>query len=81
MRLKAVECGHRFPQRIRLALITLAVRHRAPDIARTMSYRPELLGRAMRAWTQAVMRGQSDWSVGERELFAALTSKLNRCLF
>jgi len=27
------------------------------------------------------MRGPSEWSVGERELFAAYTSKLNQCVF
>jgi hypothetical protein len=32
-------------------------------------------------WTQAVLRGPSPWSVGERELFAAFTSKLNQCVF
>jgi len=28
-----------------------------------------------------VMRGPSPWSVGERELFAAVTSRLNQCVF
>jgi len=28
-----------------------------------------------------VMRGPSDWSVGERELFAAFVSSLNQCPF
>jgi len=27
------------------------------------------------------MRGPSTWSVGERELFAAFTSRLNQCVF
>jgi len=27
------------------------------------------------------MRGPSDWSDGERELFAAFVSSLNQCLF
>jgi hypothetical protein len=27
------------------------------------------------------MRGPSDWTVAERELFAAFTSKLNQCVF
>jgi DNA-binding response OmpR family regulator len=31
--------------------------------------------------TQVVMRGPSEWSVGERELFAAFVSRLNACAF
>jgi AhpD family alkylhydroperoxidase len=27
------------------------------------------------------MRGPSEWSAGERELFAAFTSQLNQCPF
>ena len=30
----------------------------------------------MSAWTNVIMRGPSEWSVGERELFAAFTSQL-----
>ena len=30
---------------------------------------------------RTVMRGPSDWSVGERELFAAFVSRLNQCHF
>jgi hypothetical protein len=28
---------------------------------------------------QAVLRGDSEWSAGERELLAAFTSKLRKC--
>lgn len=81
MRLKRVEHGHRLPQKLILAMIRLTNGRRAPDIVRTIFYRPEFLGRPMSAWTQAAMRGPSDWSVAERELFAAFTSKLNQCVF
>lgn len=81
MRLKCVEHGHRLPQKLILVLIRLMNRRRAPDIIRTLLYRPEFLGKPMSAWTQAVMRGPSEWSVAERELFAAFTSRLNQCVF
>ena len=81
MRLQTVERGHRLPEKLRLALIRAVSRHRAPDIVRTILYRPELFGRPASAWTQAVMRGESYWSVGDRELLAAFTSRLNQCLF
>jgi hypothetical protein len=81
MRLKRVEHGHRLPQKMVLWLIRLMRGRRAPDIIRTLFYRPEFLGKPLSAWTQAVMRGPSEWSVAERELFAAFTSKLNQCVF
>jgi hypothetical protein len=81
VRLKRVEHGHRLKEKLMLGMISLINRRRAPDILRTLFYRPELLGRPISAWTQAVMRGPSDWSVSERELFAAFTSKLNQCVF
>jgi hypothetical protein len=54
---------------------------RVPDVVRTLWYRPSFFGKPMSVWTQAVMRGDSEWSVGERELFAAFTSSLNKCRF
>lgn len=81
MRLKRVEHGHSLKYKIIFAMIRLVQRRRAPDILRTLFYRPELLGAPMSRWTQAVMRGPSDWSVWERELFAAFTSRLNHCVF
>ncbi len=35
----------------------------------------------MGAWTQAAMRGPSAWSIGERELMAAMVAKWNACAF
>jgi hypothetical protein len=81
MRLHAVEHRHRLPERLKLALIRLVGGRRVPDVVKTLLYRPEFFGRPMCDWTQAVMRGPSPWSVGERELFAAFTSHLNRCRF
>ncbi len=52
-----------------------------PDVIRTLFYRPELFGKHFSRGIQEVMRGPSDWSVGERELFAAFVSRKNCCLF
>ena len=81
MRLRRVERGQGLKPKLIFALIKLMQRRRAPDIVRTIMYRPEFLGWPMSVWTQAVMRGPSEWSVGDRELFAAFTSKLNQCVF
>jgi uncharacterized peroxidase-related enzyme len=54
---------------------------RLPDAARVIWYHSEFFGRPMAAWTQAAMRGKSSWSVGERELMAAMVAKWNSCAF
>ena len=51
------------------------------DVVKTLHYRPELFGRPFSAAVDAAMRGPSDWSAGERELFAAFVSSLNQCVF
>jgi hypothetical protein len=81
VRVRAIDHRHRLPQKLKLAVIRLLSGRRVPDVVKTLLYRPEFFGAAHGAWTQAVMRGPSDWSVGERELFAAFTSRLNRCVF
>jgi hypothetical protein len=48
-------------------------------VVKTLLYRPELFGRAFSSELQRVMRGPSDWSPGERELFAGFTSLLSGC--
>jgi hypothetical protein len=52
-----------------------------PGVVRTLLYRPEIFGEAYSEELDRVMRGPSEWSVGERELFAAFTSLLNQCPF
>lgn len=81
MRLRKVKYGHRLPQKIKLGIIRLASGAPAVDIVRTLSYRPKLFGRHYSACCQEALRGPSEWSVGERELFAAFVSKQNQCLF
>ena len=51
------------------------------DISLALRHRPELFGEPISAYFQEVMKGQSEWSEAERELFAAFVSKLNQCPF
>jgi hypothetical protein len=51
------------------------------DISLALRYRPELFGTPFSEELDVVMRGPSDWSAGERELFAGFTSLLNQCPF
>jgi hypothetical protein len=66
---------------MRLAAIRDTLTERDFDVVRTMRYRSELFGRPYSAALQQIMRGPSDWSTGERELFAAFVSAQNRCVF
>lgn len=81
MRLPNVERGDGLKPRLIFGVIRLASGYRAPDVVRTMLYRPDFFGGPHGAHTQAVMRGDSEWSIGERELFAAYVSRVNDCRF
>jgi alkylhydroperoxidase family enzyme len=51
-----------------------------PQIQHLFAFKPERTDHLSR-FTQGVMRGPSPLLPGQRELIAALTSKLNQCLF
>ena len=80
MRLKKVHQGHRLPDKLMLTLMNLIVGH-APGVVRTLRYRKEFFGHPFSELTERVMRGPSEWTVGEREMFAAFVSRLNQCVF
>jgi len=81
MRLKKVANGQSFPRKLMLGFMQLVSGIPTPDVMRTLMYRPEFFGKPYSAWLHEVMRGPSEWSVGERELFAAFTSRKNECQF
>ena len=81
MRLRNVERGDSLGSRALYAIIRVASGFRAPDVVRTLRYRRHLFGTPHSAHTQTVMRGPSEWSIWERELFAAFVSRLNQCHF
>ena len=53
----------------------------ALGVVKTLLYRPDVFGRPFSDALQVAMRGPSEWSAGERELFAGFASHLNQCLF
>jgi hypothetical protein len=81
VRLTVLDRGHRRGVRFFLRFVRLVSRKEPADVVKTLYYRPEYWGAAYSSLVQDVMRGPSGWSVGERELFAAFTSRLNLCPF
>lgn len=80
MRLQKVHRGHRLRDKLMLGMMRVVTGH-APGVVRTLLYRKEFFGRPWSQLTQQVMRGPSQWTVGERETFAAFVSQLNKCVF
>jgi len=81
MRLPRVNHGHAFKDKLVLWLLGFLAGAKAPDVLLTIFYRPAFFGKRQAAINQVVMRGPSEWSPGERELFAAFVSRLNQCPF
>lgn len=81
MRLDALDRGHPLRTKLLFAVIRLTTRHPAPDVIKTLQYRPDFFGAAMSDLFQAVMRGPSEWSIADRELMAAYVSRVNACDF
>jgi hypothetical protein len=80
VRLQKVHSGHAFGDKLFIGFMNVVVGH-APGVVRTLRYRKEYFGNPWTDLTQQVMRGPSQWTVGEREVFAAFVSHLNQCTF
>jgi hypothetical protein len=81
LRLAVVDSGHAAPEAAALQEIRERSGAEPLGVVKTLFYRPELFGQPFSEALDDVMRGPSDWSTGERELFAAFTSLLNQCPF
>jgi hypothetical protein len=81
MRLAAVDEGHAPPEAAMLDAIRENSGAEPLGVIKTLLYRPELFGEPFSEALDVVMRGPSEWSPGERELFAAFTSLLRQCPF
>jgi uncharacterized peroxidase-related enzyme len=81
MRLREIERGDSFTDRLLIGFISIVSGMRLPDAARVAFYHKSFFSAPIGAWTQAAMRGPSEWSVVERELMAAMVAKWNSCAF
>lgn len=81
MRLQVVESGHAPEQAAALDAMRKRFGTEPMGVQKTLRYRPEIFGFPFSDALQLALRGPSDWSPGERELFAGFTSLLNNCYF
>ena len=81
MRLDVVDSGHRPEEAAVLQMIRVERGAEPVGVVKTLLYRPEIFGRPFSAALHEAMRGPSEWSPGERELFAGFTSLLHQCPF
>jgi len=81
MRLAVVDSGHGPGEAAALDQIRERTGREPLGVVKTLMYRPELFGRPFSQALDPVMRGPSEWSAGERELFAGFTSLLSQCPF
>ena len=81
MRLEAVARGRGIAAKAKFAMIRLVSGAPTLDVVKTLSFQQSFFGTPFNELMQEVMRGPSEWTVGERELFAAFVSERNRCEF
>ena len=81
IRLDAIERGHDPVQAAALDAMRERFGIEPMGVQKTLRYRPEIFGFPFSEALQLALRGPSDWSPGERELFAGFTSLLNSCHF
>jgi uncharacterized peroxidase-related enzyme len=80
-RIPAINRAFRASDRVKLRVIRLASGREPSDILKLLFYRRDFFGDPFTAWVEDVLRGPSEWSIGERELIAAFVSSLNKCRF
>jgi uncharacterized peroxidase-related enzyme len=77
MRLAILDRGHRLGTKLLFAIIRAVSRQPVLDVIKLVQYRPDFY--RAQAVTHEAMRGPSAWSVGDRELMAAVVARTNEC--
>jgi uncharacterized peroxidase-related enzyme len=81
IRLEKVRTGQGVKHKLMLKMAPLVVGAKAPDLMYILFYRPDFFGFPVGVLSDAILRSGSEWTVGERELFAAHVSRKNECRF
>jgi hypothetical protein len=81
VRLAVVDRGHAADEAAVLDMIRERSGNEPLGVVKTLLYRPDLFGGPFSEQLHEAMRGPSEWTAGERELFAGFASSLNQCLF
>jgi hypothetical protein len=81
VRLASIHRGEAIKDRALYKMVQWITKHPMPDVVRVLRYHPNFFGTPFNDLIQDVLRGPSDWSIGERELFAAYVAKTNECEF
>jgi hypothetical protein len=79
-RLGVLEHGHTPDQKAEIEELRAELGF-VSDVRLMLMYRPELFGQPFSEALQEVMREDSEWTIAERELFAAFVSAQNQCPF
>ncbi len=81
MKLRSIGAGAGLKHRLKVGFIRAVSGAPPSDVVRLLVYRSEFFGAPLRNYIHAVLRGPSEWTVGERELFATFVSHCNQCAF
>ena len=81
MRLNILDNGHSTIQKIQIALVRKMMGGFIPGPILIQSYRADFFGKPYNDTVEIALRGTTEWSKSEAELFAAFVSKNNRCQF
>lgn len=81
MRPGVLDNGYSVGVKLLFRLVRATTGRPLPDAARLTFYRSDFYGSYAKDITHHVMRGPSEWTVGDRELMAAYVSRINSAAF